>query len=107
MTVYGEWQTGHLNNSVSNTLTNIVDLGRDYDFLNVLFPSLTNTQIACQVAAPSDTDTFVTLGDGVNVDWTAGNRASVLLIGGWRFVKLLTTDAQAANRSFKMRGLRY
>ena len=107
MTVYGEWRTGFLNNSVSNTLSNIVDLGRDYDFLNVILPALTNTQIACQVAAPSNTDTFVTLGDGVNVDWTTGNRASVLVIGGWQFLRLLTTDAQVANRSYKIRGFRY
>lgn len=107
MTVDGSWLTAFLNNSVSNTLTNEVDLGRPYDYLNVIMPALTNTQIAVQVAAPSNTSGFVTLGDGVNIDWTSGSRAAVLSIGHWQFIKLLATDAQAANRSFQIQGFRY
>ena len=103
--IHGEWLNALINISQDNDLTAEVNLGRAYETLLVHIPVLTNCNLICYVAEKTG-GTFYALGKDITVAAGTGNFADVWEIGGHQFVKIGTSVAQTANRSFKICGVR-
>lgn len=101
------WKTATIEVAADDDLSGEVDLGAHYRYLAVILPVLTDSRIGVQVA-PTSGGTFMPLGNGnaAQTDMTTGEYATVFDIGGWRYVKLSTSVAQAADREFAVQGVR-
>jgi hypothetical protein len=105
MSIYGEWKDALIDVLVDNDLTAEVDLGRDYDYMQIVIPTIDSAQVSVQVAEKSG-GTYQDLGDSVTTDTTTGGYSTVFKIGGWRWIKIKTSAAQTADRTFRVRGSR-
>jgi len=105
MSVYGEWKDAVITIATDDDLTPEVDLGRDYEFLDIVIPTITSAEISLEVADKTG-GTFQALGDGISTDATTGGYTTVFNLYGFQFIKVKTSAAQAANRTFKVRGWR-
>lgn len=102
MSVCGTWKTATI--AASDTTSTEIDLGDNFDFMNVIIPTITNCKLSVQVAQASG-GTFYDLGDGTVTSHTiTGNFATVFEVGGYQFVKIKSSVTQAAERSFEVRG---
>jgi len=107
MTVHSGWFDCEIDISDSTTISDAVDLGQPYDYLDILIPPLTSCNLAIHVA-DSISGTYYQLG-GTTVVKTAGTGAfaDVFILLGYRYLKIVASAAQAADRVFKVRGGRY
>ena len=103
--IMGQWLNALIDISVDADLTAEVDLGRPYETMLVHIPALTSCNLICYVAEKTG-GTFYALGKDITVAAGTGNFADVWEIGGHQFVKIGTSVAQTANRSFKICGVR-
>ena len=103
--IIGEFKNATITITTDNDLTAEVDLGRPYETLLVHIPALTSCNLTCYVAEKTG-GTFYALGKDITVAAGTGNFADVWEIGGHQFVKIGTSVAQTANRSFKICGVR-
>ena len=103
--IHGEWKTALIDINVDADLTAEVDLGRPYETMLVHIPALTSCNLICYVAEKTG-GTFYALGKDITVAADTGNFADIWEIGGHQFVKIGTSVAQTANRSFKICGVR-
>ena len=101
------WKTATIDVTEDDDLSGAVDLGEHYRYLAVIIPSLTAARVGVHVAATLD-GTYVALGSGTiaQTEPTAGGYATVFDVGGWRYVKLSTSVAQAEDRAFAVQGVR-
>jgi len=101
------WKTATIDISEDDDLSNAVDLGEHYRYLAVIIPTLTSARVGVHVCATAD-GAYVALGSGTSAqtDATTGGYATVFDIGGWRYVKLSTSAAQADDRTFALQGVR-
>ncbi|MBN1856936.1 MAG: hypothetical protein JW846_08285 [Dehalococcoidia bacterium] len=101
------WKTATIDVSEDDDLSGEIDLGEHYRYLAVILPALTQSRVGVQVA-PASGGSFVVLGNGnaAQTDLTTGEYATVFDIGGWRYVRLSTSVAQAADREFSIQGVR-
>lgn len=101
------WKTVTIDVSADDDLSDAVDLGEHYRYLAVVVPALTAARVGVHVAT-SLAGTYVALGSGTSAqtDQTGGGYATVFDIGGWRYVKLSTSVAQAEDRAFAVQGVR-
>ncbi len=101
------WKTATIDVSEDDALSDAVDLGEHYRYLAVIMPELTLARVGVQVAPALD-GAYVALGSGgaAQTDPTTGDHATVFDIGGWRYIRLSTTAAQSADRSFAVQGVR-
>ena len=105
MSIYGNWLPATILAGASSSAE--VDLGRDYDFMQIQIPTLTNpSTIRIQVAERSG-GTFFNLGDGVTTSPGAHNYADVFRLGGYQFIRVVANNAQAAERLIRVRGMRF
>ena len=104
MSVHGIWQAATIDNG--DTSSDEVDLGRDYDFLEVIIPTLTSCTIKIQTAEESG-DTPLDLGDGITTATGTHNYHDVFKLGGWRYIKVVASAAQSGNKLIRVRGMRY
>lgn len=110
----GEWKDCTITIATSTTLSAEVDLGRAYDTLLIVIPTITSAAISVKVAEKSGgtfQDLYITStndGDDDQPITTAGTGGItwVVPIGGFEFIKLLSSQAQAANRTFRVCGIR-
>ncbi len=106
MSLYGSWKDCVITIATDDDLSAEVDLGRDYEYLQVVMPALTAATVGVQVAEKS-AGTFNALGtNSPTTVSTSGSKSTVLLLGGYQFIKLATSAGQAANRTFRVRGSR-
>ena len=103
MSFYGNWKTGTIANGAATT--GEIDLDRSFEFLNVILPALTSGTVKITV---SDTPggTFQDLGSSVTTDSTTGGYSTTFRLGGYQFIKVVTSANQGAERSIKVRGFR-
>lgn len=101
------WRTATLDVAIDDDLSGAVDLGEHFRYLAVIVPALTSARVGVQVSSEA-AGPYVPLGAGgsAQTDQTGGGYATVFDIGGWRYVKLSTSTAQAANRQFAVQGVR-
>lgn len=106
MSLYGEWKNAVITIATDDDLSAEVDLGNNYEFMQIILPTLTSCQVSVQV---SDTTggTFVDLGNSQTTDTTTGGYATTFKLGGYQFIKVKTSAAQGANRTIKVRGSRF
>jgi len=123
VSVYGEWLAATI--SSGGMESSAVDLGRDYDYISIQIPELNGDQLYLKVSETL-AGTYYDLGgedttlhemtvfkespisneeDGHPND--VANRADSLRLGGWRFVKVCALSPQSADRSIRVRGMRY
>ena len=103
--IHRQWLDALIDISVDADLTAEVDLGRPYETMLVHIPALTSCNLICYVAEKTG-GTFYALRKDITVAAGTGNFADIWEIGGHQFVKIGTSVAQTANRSFKICGVR-
>jgi len=101
------WKSAAIEVLEDDDLSGSVDLGEHFRYLAVIMPALTPARVGVHVA-PSVDGAYVPLGNGAaaQTDLTSGAHATVFDIGGWRYVKLSTSVAQAEDRVFSVQGVR-
>ena len=103
--ITGQWLDALIDISVDADLTAEVDLGRPYETMLVHIPALTSADLTCYVAEKTAGD-FYALGKTVTVAAGTGSFADIWDIGGHQFIKIGTSVAQEANRTFRVCGVR-
>ena len=103
MSIYGEWKAATV--ASGQTSSAEVDLGRDYNYLEIQIPTLTSCTLKIQVAEKTG-GTFYDLGDGVTTNAGTHNYADVFKLGGYQFIKVVSSVAQGAERLIRVRGMR-
>jgi len=104
MSVYGEWKAATI--ASSGTSSAEVDLGRDYEWVQIIIPTIDSGNLSFTVAEKTG-GTFQALGSGSQVI-TAGTGAftTVATIGGFQFIKVVSSVTQTAERLIRVRGSR-
>jgi len=103
MSIYGEWLTGTI--ASGGTSTDAINLGKDYEFIQVILPTLTAGTLKVQVSATFG-GTYQDLGSGITTASTTGAYSDVWKIGGYQFIKIVSSGEQAGARSISVRGMR-
>lgn len=104
MSVYGGWKTATIDQN--NTDSGAVDLGHDFDFLDVILPTLTSGTIKIKVAQTAS-GTYQDLGDGITTEATIGGYSDTFILGGWQHIKVVSSAGQGTERIIPIRGWRY
>jgi len=83
-----------------------VDLGSTFEYLQVYIPTIDSSQVGLQVCdAPGGT--YKVLGASALTDTTTGDFKDVFTLGGFRYIKVTTSAAQASGAvTFVVRGWR-
>jgi len=104
MTIFADhWQDAVV--ASSGTVSAAVNLGKDYEYVNVIVPTCDSTTLALQVS--TDGTTYYTLGISSNTtSATTGNLATTLEVGGYQWIKIVCGSTQTAARTFSVRGYR-
>ncbi len=102
MSTYGEWKAA----SITTTDSDEVDLGRDYDFLEIQIPALASCTIKIKVAEKTG-GTFRDLGDGITTAAGTHNYHDVFKLGGYQFIKVIASADQTTARLIRVRGMRF
>ena len=103
MGVYGVWQAA----SITTTDSDVVDLGRDYDFLEIQIPAMVACTISIKVSEKASGTTWYSLGDGITTAAGTHTYADVFKLGGWQFIKVIASADQTTVRLIRVRGMRY
>jgi len=105
MSVYGEWKAATITVALGTTSAE-VDLGRDYDFLEVQIPTIQTATLKLKTAEKTG-GTFKDLGSGVTTADGTHNYHDVWGLGGWQFIKVVASNTQTTERLIRVRGMRY
>jgi len=108
------WIEGLIDVSSSTTLSDEIDLKFPCDTVIIRIPTLTSSSISLMVSEASG-GTFYDLyttdpADGSNTQVITAKATTAHIIqmplGGYQFIKIKASDAQAADRTFAVRGVR-
>ena len=102
MSIYGDWIAA----SITTTSSSAIDLGRDFDFLEIQIPTLASCTIKIQVAEKI-ADTYRDLGDGITTAAGTHNYHDVFKLGGYQFIKVVASATQTTERLIRVRGMRF
>lgn len=104
MSVYGKPIAATI--SAGTSTSDAIDLGREYDYLSVQLPIMDECKLYLKVAEKL-ADTYYDLGKETTTDLETFDRADVWRLGGWRFIKVVATASQTAERLIRVTGMRY
>ena len=104
MSVYGEFRAATI--TAGATSSAAIDLGRPYDYLSVILPSMTACKLRLQVSETVG-GTYYDLGKDVSTDEETYGRADVWRLGGYQFVKVVSSRTQVTSTLIRVRGMRY
>ena len=107
MSIYGAWTSAVI--ALGETVSAAADLGRDFEYLEIVIPTQTSATIGLQVGTnpAGGALAYKTLGIGSNVTAaTTGNCVTTLELGGYRHVKVVSGTAQDAAETYYVRGYR-
>ncbi len=110
----GEWKTALIDVSEDDDLTAEINLGDVFDSVIIRIPTLTSSSISLKVVEASGgtfNDLYMTIptsGANIQVKTDKATTAHIIQmpLGGFQFIKLLASDAQAADRTFNVCGVR-
>lgn len=104
MQIYlGEWKTAVIANG--DTSTSIIDMGMEAPYIHIRIPALDSCTLKVQVSnIPGGT--FQDLGPSVTTKTTTGAFNDVWILGGWQYLKIVSSVAQTADRTFYIQGMR-
>jgi hypothetical protein len=100
----GNWKIGLIDISEDDDLTAEINLGKEYDYLDIILPTLDSCTVSLQVSEKSN-GTFQALGNSVTTRTTTGGYSTVFNLGGWKYIKIKTSASQTADREIKVRGI--
>jgi len=104
MPSYGEWKAATI--AQDGTSSDGVDLGQDYNYLEIQIPTLVSCTIKLQVAEKTG-GIFRDLGDGITTDPGTHNYHDVFYLGGWQFIKVVSSVQQTgSDKLIRVRGMR-
>ena len=104
MSMYGNWLSVVI--AKEGTKSAEVNLGRDYDYLQIQIPALDTCDMNLETSMTSG-GTFQNL-SGTTEAVTTGAYDDVWYLGGWQFIKLECSAGQdSAAVTFYVRGMRY
>ena len=104
MSIYGSFVAATIETAGTSSVE--VDLGKEYDFMDILIPTMTACSIKIQVSEKSG-GTFYDLGDGVTTDTGTFDRADCFKLGGYEYIKVVASKTQASQRLIRVRGTRF
>ena len=97
------WQNAIITITSDDDLSDVVTLGAEVDYLQILIPTIDSANVFLQVAE-TPSSTFYDLTD-IYIASGTGSVANVVPIGGFAHIKIRTSNSQTANRTFRVRGL--
>lgn len=103
--IAGSWLDCTITIATSTTVSAAVDLGRQFETLIVLIPTITSSTLACHGASTIG-GTYYPIGNGNTIAASTGGFADVWDIGGFQFIKIVAGTAQEANETFSVCGVR-
>jgi hypothetical protein len=113
--IHGSWVTATIGATPAVT-SGEVDLGRPYETAVVVCPALTTSATVSFTVAEKTGGTFQALymtdpasGNNIQVKsgaFTSANFTWVVPIGGFQFIKVVLSAAQAAGKTFRIMGIR-
>ena len=110
--IIGQWKAATI--ALSGTTSDAVDVGREYEKLLIYLPVLTSATIkiqAAEILASTYADIYTT-------DKASGNQKQVITtattgefmwiapIGGFKYIKIVSSVAQGAERAIRICGIR-
>ena len=105
MSLYGSWVTGTI--AIDGTSTDEINLGRDYDYIEIRIPALVSGALKLQTSNVTG-GTFQDLGASVTTAATTGQYNDVWKLGGYQFIKIVSSATQTTTaRVFNIRGMRF
>ena len=115
--ICGNWMDAVITVATSTTLSAEVDLGRQYETLLITMPILGTSATAvsimgCRKSGGTFQDLYTTdPATGANVQlisatFTTSTFGWIVPIGGMQYIKIKCSGAQAANRTFRVCGVR-
>ena len=105
MSLYGGWKEAVI--ASSGTASAAVDLGQDYDFLDIVLPTVDSGTISLQVSDVAG-GTYQALGDSITTAATTGGYSTTFKLGGWQHIKVVSATSQTSGEvSIKVRGWRF
>ncbi len=105
MSLYGSWVSGTI--AINGTSTDEINLGRDYDFIEVRIPTLVSGTLKVQTSNTTG-GTFQDLGASITTAATTGAYNDVWKLGGYQFIKIVSSATQTTTaRVFYVRGMRF
>jgi len=101
-----DWLTCLIDVSVNATDSEEANLGRECDYLLIEIPTITSANLSLKVSRTSG-GTFQALGSGSQLI-AAGTGAftTTVKLGGYQFIKIISSVSQAADITFRVRGMR-
>ena len=103
MSFYGQWLAATIVDESSSSAE--VNLGGNFDFLQIQIPETVAATIKIQVSETSG-GTFYDLGDGITTAAGTHEYADVFKLGGWQFIKVVPSTTQSS-LAVRVRGMRY
>jgi len=108
------WIEGLIDQDVDDDLSAEIDLKFPCDTVIIRIPTLTNSSISLMVSDKSGGSFYdlhtTDLADGSNTKVITAKATTAHIVqmplGGFQFIKLKASDAQAADRTFAVRGVR-
>lgn len=107
MSLYGEWKAATIPGA-DTTHSAEVDLGREYDYLEIIIPTLNpSCTLKIQVAEKTG-ETDYDLGDSVTTTAGTHNYADIFPLFGFQFITVVTSEAQTGgDKLIRVRGMRF
>jgi len=103
MSLYMPWQTGTIASGAKTT--GEINLENNCEFMQIILPPLTSGTVKITVSDTSS-GTFQDLGSSLTLPTTTGVYNTVIKLGGWQYVKVVSSVNQGAARSIKVRGMK-
>lgn len=102
----GQWKPAVITIATDAQNTAEVDLLGEFEAVEIDVPTITSAQIQVKAANESGSSDFDLIGDDEPVSATTGGFRVTLSLGGkYRFIKVYTSVAQEADRTFNVRGV--
>ena len=102
MSLTGNWITTTI---AANTTSSAIDLLRDYDLIEIVMPTLpTSCDLSLAVARTDTEVTYPALGNITQTVGTGGY-TEVFYMGGFRYIKLVSSVSQSGTNTFYVRGI--
>jgi len=103
MSVYGQWVDATI--SAGSSKSSAIDLGREYDYLLLMLPSMEACKLSLKVSETSG-GTYYNLGKNITTNEENFDRADVWKLGGYRFIKIASDKGHQSDVSIRVKGMR-
>jgi len=109
MSFYGNWKTATIGSGgTASTEVNLGDttLTRSFDLLEIQIPTVDSCTLKVQTAEGTG-GTFSDLGSAITTNTTTGAYNTVFKLGGWQYIKIVSSTAQGTVRTIRVRGMSF